>query len=107
DDGARLGHLRSLGFEDLLDGKDVALDNALPSYGPFDAIIEATGVPALVGATLPFLKKRGIFVIVGIHPQPAEIDLTQLVRMHQQIRGSYRADPVEWDKMVTFLDTHQ
>lgn len=107
DDAPRLDLLRSLGFEYLLDGKDGPLDVALGELGPFDAIIEAAGVPALVSATLPFLRKRGIFTIVGIHPRPAEIDLTRLVRMHQQIRGSYRASPPDWEKTIAFLDAHQ
>lgn len=107
DDGPRLDLLGSLGFEHLLDGKDRPLDPALAQLGPFDAIIEATGVPALVGATLPFLKKRGIFTVVGIDPRPAEIDLTQLVRMHQQLRGSYRASASEWQATISFLNANQ
>lgn len=74
---------------------------------PFDAIIEAAGLPALVGPTLPFLRKRGIFTVVGIHPKPAEIDLTSLVRMHQQIRESYRAPVCAWDGVIAFLDDRQ
>lgn len=107
DDAPRLDLLRSLDFDHLLDGKDGTQDIALRKLGPFDAIIEAAGVPALVSATLPYLRKRGIFTVVGIHPHPAEIDLTRLVRMHQQIRGSYRANPSDWAKTIAFLDTHQ
>ncbi len=107
DDHPRLELLRNLGFDFLIDGKETPLDRALSEYQPFDAIIEAAGVPALVNATLPFLKKRGIFTVVGIHPRPAEINLTQLVRMHQQIRGSYRASAQDWDATIAFLNDHQ
>lgn len=107
DDAARLDRLRDLGFSHLIDSARQPLEEALVALGPFDAIIEAAGVPALVGATLPFLKKRGIFTVVGIHPRPAEIDLTRLVRLHQQIRGSYRASPPVWDETIAFLNTHQ
>lgn len=107
DDGPRLGILAKLGFKHLIDTNEQVFDEALALHGPFDAIIEAAGVPSLVGATLPFLKKRGIFTVVGIHPRPAEIDLTRLVRMHQQIRGSYRAAPAVWDETIAFLDANQ
>ncbi|PZU19728.1 MAG: alcohol dehydrogenase [Shinella sp.] len=107
DDRPRLELLRDLGFEFLIDGIDTPIEQALAEYPPFDAIIEAAGVPALVNATLPFLKKRGIFTVVGIHPRPAEVNLTQLVRMHQQIRGSYRASPADWDATIAFLNDNQ
>ncbi|KAA3515413.1 zinc-dependent alcohol dehydrogenase [Agrobacterium rosae] len=107
DDGPRLKRLAAVGFDHLIDTAVVDMKTALSKFEPFDAIIEAAGVPTLVAATLPFLKKRGIFTIVGIHPKPAEIDLTSLVRMHQQIRGSYRAPATEWDAVIAFLDGHQ
>lgn len=107
DDEPRLAALRTIGFEHLIDTRDTALEQAVAPLAPFDAIIEAAGVPTLVNATLPFLKKRGLFTIVGIHPRPAEIDLTRLVRMHQQIRGSYRAPAENWDDVIAFLDAHQ
>lgn len=107
DDQPRLAALRAAGFADLIDTLDTTLEAALAVYPPFDCIIEAAGVPSLVSASLPFLKKRGIFTVVGIHPRPAEIDLTRLVRMHQQIRGSYRAPPAAWDDVLRFLDQNQ
>jgi len=107
DDGPRLDALRAAGFEHLIDTAKTDMAGALADLAPFDAIIEAAGVPALVSATLPYLKKRGIFTVVGIHPRPAEIDLTSVVRMHQQIRGSYRAPAADWDGVIAFLDANQ
>ena len=107
DDQPRLAALRATGFADLIDTQDTPLEVALTDYPPFDAIIEAAGVPSLVNASLLFLKKRGIFTVVGIHPRAAEIDLTRLVRMHQQIRGSYRAPPATWDDVLRFLEANQ
>jgi threonine 3-dehydrogenase len=49
------------------------------------------------------LKKRGILVIVGIYSQPVTVNLTRLVREHQQIRGSYRAPLATWPRVVDFL----
>jgi L-iditol 2-dehydrogenase/threonine 3-dehydrogenase len=107
DDAHRLGVLKELGFGHAIDTEQTGLDEVLRQHLPFDAIIEATGVPALINASLPYLKKRGIFVIVGIHPRAAEIDVTRLVRMHQQIRGSYRAPIAVWDEVIGFLAANQ
>lgn len=107
DDGPRLAALATAGFTHLIDTGDTSLDAALGAFPPFDAIIEAAGVPSLVNACLPYLRKRGIFTIVGIHPKAAEIDLTRLVRMHQQIRGSYRAPLQTWDEVLSFLNENQ
>ncbi|MFN7102622.1 MAG: zinc-binding dehydrogenase [Pseudorhizobium sp.] len=107
DDRTRLAALAKLGFPHLIDTKHTELEKALAAFAPFDAIIEAAGVPSLVNACLPFLKKRGNFTIVGIHPKAAQVDLTALVRMHQQIRGSYRASPETWDDILAFLNNNQ
>lgn len=106
-DAPRLAALRAIGFKHLIDTADTTLDEAVSGFAPFDAIIEAAGVPMLVPATLPYLKKRGIFTVVGIHSRPAEIDLVRLVRMHQQIRGSYRAPAEDWDGVIAFLAANQ
>lgn len=106
-DAPRLTALRAIGFENLIDTAETAMEDALSALAPFDAIIEAAGVPTLVSATLPYLKKRGIFTVVGIHARPAEIDLVRLVRMHQQIRGSYRAPAQDWDGVIAFLAENQ
>ena len=55
---------------------------------------------------LDALKKRGILVIVGIHAQPVMVNVTRLVREHQQIRGSYRAPLATWPRVVQFLQDH-
>ena len=106
-DQTRLETLANSGFQHVIDTADTPLQPALGAFAPFDSIIEAAGVPSLVDACLPFLKKRGIFTIVGIHPRPAKIDLTRLVRMHQQIRGSYRAPAATWDEILSFLRQNQ
>ncbi len=72
----------------------------------FDVVIEATGVPAVVQEGLGVLRKRGVLVVCGIHPRPASIDLTRLVREHQQIRGSYRSPVSTWPRVVDFLTQH-
>jgi threonine 3-dehydrogenase len=108
-DEARLASLRRMGFDKLVDIGERTFDEALaPALkdGRFDAVIEATGVPPVVQQGLDVLKKRGIMVIVGIHPKPVPVNLTHLVRQHQQIRGSYRAPIGTWRRVVDFLNAH-
>jgi threonine 3-dehydrogenase len=109
-DEARLKTLNELGFANTVDLAGTTLTDALRPFlerGKFDAIIEATGAPQIVPEALSCLKKRGIMVIAGIHPRPAEIDLTQLVRNHQQIRGSHRAPVSTWHRVLSFLADNQ
>ena len=105
-DATRLASLERMGFDNLVDLGDRPFAEALAPYlahGRFDAVIEATGAPPAVQQGLDVLKKRGIMVIVGIHPKPVSVNLTRLVREHQQIRGSYRAPLATWRRVVDFL----
>jgi threonine 3-dehydrogenase len=109
DDQFRLDRLRAMGFPDVVDLGERTLPEALAPYlakGRFDVVIEATGVPAVVQQGLEVLRKRGVLVVCGIHPRPATVDLTRLVREHQQIRGSYRAPLPTWPRVVDFLTRH-
>jgi threonine dehydrogenase-like Zn-dependent dehydrogenase len=109
DDAPRLGALERMGFENIVDLGERSIDDALAPYlaeGKFDAVIEATGVPPVVQQGLDVLKKRGIFVAVGIQPKPVTINLTRLVREHQQIRGSYRSPIPTWQRVVDFLSAN-
>jgi threonine dehydrogenase-like Zn-dependent dehydrogenase len=106
DDAPRLECLRRMGFEDTVDVGEGTLEDALAPYlvqGRFDVVIEATGVPAIVQQGLNVLRKRGVLVVVGIHPGPVSVDLTRLVRGHQQIRGAYRAPVGTWPRVLRFL----
>lgn len=106
DDAARLERVRALGFPNVADSLGTTLAGALAPWlagGKFDVIFEATGVPAVVPEALSVLAKRGKLVIVGIHPAPAQVDLTSLVRNHQQILGSYRAPVETWPEVLAFL----
>jgi threonine dehydrogenase-like Zn-dependent dehydrogenase len=106
DDALRLDVLRRMGFDDTVELGTRTLQEALAPHlarGPFDVVFEATGVPAIVQPALDVLGKRGILVITGIHPRPASVDLTRLVRAHQQIRGSYRAPIATWARVLDFL----
>ena len=105
DDPARLCSLRNMGFHETVDLGERAFDEALAPYlaaGKFDVVVEATGSSPVVQQGLDVLKKRGILVIVGIHAQPVMVNVTRLVREHQQIRGSYRAPLATWPRVVQF-----
>ncbi len=71
--------------------------------GDFDVVIEAAGVPALIDQALRLLRRGGILVVCGIHPSPAAINLTQLVRGQNQIRGSYRAPLDTWPHVMNLM----
>jgi threonine dehydrogenase-like Zn-dependent dehydrogenase len=106
DDAPRLECLRGMGFDLTVDVGERAPDEALAPHlarGKFDVVFEATGVPAIVQPGLNVLRKRGVLVVVGIHPGPASVNLTRLVRDHQQIRGSYRAPVATWARVLRFL----
>lgn len=110
DDAARLRTLNELGFPHTVDTAGTTMREALGPYlerGKFDVVIEATGSPQVVSGAIACLRKRGVMVIAGIHPRPAEIDLTQLVRNHQQLRGSYRAPVATWHRVLAFLAANQ
>lgn len=109
-DGPRLQILRQLGFSNLLDFAEQPIDEALARQcesGAFDVVIEATGSGAVITPALQALKVRGVLVIAGIHANPVALDLTALVRKHQQIRGSYRAPESAWPHVVDFMNRHE
>ncbi len=109
-DGPRLQMLRTLGFDQLLDFAEVPMAEALAKAAtprPFDVVIEATGVAAVIQPALQVLKSRGVLVITGIHSAPVPIDLAALVRKHHEIRGSYRAPEAAWPQVVAFMEKNQ
>lgn len=109
-DATRFAVLRAMGFNDLVDfadGEPAALLAPHVDEGPFDVVIEATGAASVIATAMAALKTRGVLVIAGIHSSPVPIDLTALVRKHQQLRGSYRAPESAWPEVVAFMDQHQ
>lgn len=109
-DGERFAVLRKMGFNDLVDFQDTGMEAGLSPWtarGKFDVVIEATGAGAVVQPAMAALKTHGVLVITGIHAAPVPIDLTALVRQHQQLRGSYRAPEQAWLEVVDFMREHQ
>ncbi len=109
DDRARLTIAQRLGFSRSIDTGDRPLAEALAAeQAPtcFSAIIEATGAPLVLKSAFPLLARRGRFVIAGIHPRPAEIDITRLVREQQSLIGSYRAPVSAWPQVLQWIANH-
>ena len=109
-DGARFTVLRKMGFNELIDFQDTVMETGLAPWlkqGKFDVVIEATGAGAVIQPAMAALKTHGVLVITGIHAAPVAIDLTALVRQHQQLRGSYRAPEKAWLEVVDFMREHQ
>lgn len=109
-DAPRLAVLRQMGFADLVDFVESGMEQGLAPYlsaGKFDVVIEATGAAAVIEPALQALKAHGVLVITGIHAAPVPINLTALVRQHQEIRGSYRAPEKAWPEVVAFMREHQ
>ena len=107
-DAARLAVLSQIVNATVIDCGDDGLGDALRRSGqdpPFDIIFEATGHAGLVSDALAVLKDRGNLVVCGIHPRPANLDLTRLVRREQTLTGTYRAPPETWTKVMAFLAT--
>ena len=110
-DAARLQVLRQMGFDELVDFAETGgIEQGLAPYlaeGLFDVVIEATGAAAVINPALAALKPHGVLVVTGIHAAPVPIDLTAMVRKHQQIRASYRAPEHNWPVVVDYMRTHQ
>ncbi|MDO9402574.1 MAG: alcohol dehydrogenase catalytic domain-containing protein [Polaromonas sp.] len=108
-DTARFDVLRKMGFNDLVDFADTGMEAGLAPWladGKFDVVIEATGAAAVIKPAMAALKTHGVLVITGIHAAPVPIDLTAMVRQHQQLRGSYRAPESAWPVVVAFMREH-
>lgn len=105
DDQPRLSTLRALGFEDLVDVAVEPLPKAMSRRfeGPVDCVIEASGSPDSLLSGLSVLRKGGVLVTAGIYNGVAGIDLTALVRAHQQIRATYRSETKTWFRVIALL----
>jgi aryl-alcohol dehydrogenase len=110
---SRLELARELGATEV--GSDMA---ALA--GPFDHIVDTTGVPALVQQAIGLLAARGTLALVGAYPPvPMELHLSAIMSMGRRIVGvveggidpkqfiprligHYRAGELPLEKLVRF-----
>jgi 2-desacetyl-2-hydroxyethyl bacteriochlorophyllide A dehydrogenase len=73
--------------------------------GGFDFVFEASGNPRSVPQALAMVKPGGKVILIGIHPIPAEIQTTDLVRRSKSILGAYGYDADIWRRAITLLTT--
>lgn len=106
DDAARFEVLRQMGFEALADVSEQSLADATAPYRHgemFDLVFEATGVPETITEALDVLRNNGTTVVTGIHARPLRLDLTDLVRRQQQLRGSFRPPESTWPEVLALI----
>lgn len=110
DDEPRLSVLRRMGFDALVDSAGHgSLRAALEAAGRplvYDAVIEASGAAPMVAQGLDLLRPGGVLCACGIPGAPVPVDLAALVRRNHQIRGSYRAPPAQWPRVLAFIAAH-
>jgi len=70
-----------------------------------DFVFEATGSPKSVSQALSMVRRGGKVVLIGIHPTPAEFDVTNLVRSSKSIIGAYGYDPETWRRSLLLLSS--
>lgn len=105
-DAPRFDVLRQLGFDELIDITDGPLaDQVMARTGgkPVDVVLEATGHPASIAAGMAVLKKSGVIVTVGIHPEPVSFNLTDFVRMRHQLRASHGTAAPTFHRVLNLL----
>ncbi len=98
DDAARFAVLRQLGFDRLVEADQVA-----GLGGRFDVVFEATGVPEMIPAVLPLLRREGVLVVAGIYARDIALPLNTLVREQIQLRGTNRGKLADWRRTLDFV----
>jgi len=73
--------------------------------GGFDVVLEASGSPKSVPQGLAMVKPGGKVILIGIHPAPAEIPTTNLVRSSKSVIGAYGYDADIWNRALTLLSS--
>lgn len=107
DDATRLACAATLGFKDVVDLKSESLGTAVERLigGRADRVFEATGAAASITDGLAVLKRGGVLVTTGIHAHPVTINLTDLVRNKNQIRGSHGSVRSTWNAVLRIMAT--
>ena len=105
-DGPRFEVRRKLGLADIVDVAEGPLAQQvlkLTGGAHVDVVLEATGHPPSVTDALGVLKKGGVLVVAGIHPEPLMLPLTAFVRNRHQLRASHSSKRGTWDRVVKLM----
>ncbi|MEW6443235.1 MAG: alcohol dehydrogenase catalytic domain-containing protein [bacterium] len=112
-DRVRLEVAGRLGADELVNVDETdpvqrAMDLTGGSFGGgFDLVFEAAGNPRTVSQGLAMARPGGKLVLLGIHPAPAQIHPTDLVRGGKSILGAYAYDPDTWRRALALLASGQ
>jgi len=108
-DGRRLEIARKLGADVITDVekedpviKAREMTRAYSGAG-LDFVFEASGNPRSIPQALSMVRARGKVIAIGIHPAPAEIQTTELVRRSKSIIGAYAYDQETWRRSLALL----
>jgi L-iditol 2-dehydrogenase len=106
-DARRLATARRMGAAEALGGDWDAVTRrvtALTDGLGAAVVFEASGSPAAAAAGLTLLRKGGEMVLVGIYPEPVQVDATrEVVRQMKSIRGSYGGSSLDFDRVLTLV----
>lgn len=97
---------RSCGFEEIIDPEDGGLAEALHAAGHPDGVdvaFECAGTAAAVADGLEATVPGGRVVLVGVTPNPLEVDSVALQRRERSLIGAMMYDPEEFHDAMRIL----
>lgn len=91
-------------------GADLAVDVSQPA-GPadiaafagsrgIDVVLECSGATAAARLGLQLIKKRGRFILVGIHGRPFELDWDQILYKELTVKGMFSHKYQAWEQAI-------
>lgn len=102
-DAARLEIGRELGADYTVDvTQPDAVDDIKGFAGPggIDVVLECAGAPGATRLGLDLIKKRGRFVLVGIHGRPFELNFNQILYKELVVKGMFSHKYEAWERAI-------
>ena len=102
-DTARLAIGRELGADHTIDvTQPEAAEEVkrLAGHAGIDVVLECSGAPDAARMGLQLIKKRGRFVLVGIHGRPFELDFDQILYKELVVKGMFSHKYEAWKKAI-------
>jgi L-iditol 2-dehydrogenase len=103
-DAARLSMGQKLGADHTVDVTQTdAVDNIkrFAGRGGIDVVLECSGAPDAARLGLQLIKKRGCFILVGIHGRPFELDFDQIIYKELIVKGMFSHKYEAWEKAIS------
>lgn len=102
DDEFRLRLAERLGTDSVYSFEE--LEHQETEYsGRYDVIFETSGDPRAISLGTRLCKSGGKIVAVGIHPEKASVDVTDIVRNEKVIVGSYSFSPRTFARILDLM----